>query len=296
LPDRDPPAAHHLMQAGPSEQPLGELRARFRQEAGAAGVNPRDVDLLIATILGRSPSWLFAHPEYRLSQPERERVEAAVERRLAGEPVQYIRGSCEFYGREFLVDSRVLIPRPETEHLVEEALRRLPGAAAVLDVCAGSGCVGVTLALERPRWQVTLSDLSTAALAVARGNATRHAADVGLVAADLLAPLTGRFEAIVSNPPYIPRHEWEALATEVRDHEPALALTPGESGLEVIDRLLEEAPQRLVAGGLLLFEIGFGQAEAVRTRCSSGWELLELVNDLAGIPRVAVLKSRALNR
>jgi release factor glutamine methyltransferase len=278
------------MKAGSSEQPLGDLRARFREAARDAGINPRDVDLLISTLLGRSPSWLFAHPEYRLSQPERETVEAALERRLAGEPVQYIRGFCEFYGREFLVDSRVLIPRPETEHLVEEALRRLSGEAAVLDVCSGSGCVGVTLALERPQWRVMLADLSVPALAVARGNAARHGAEVRLIAADLLAPLTGRFDAIVSNPPYIPRQEYEELATEVRDHEPALALTPGESGLEVIDRLLEQAGERLVPGGLLLFEIGFGQAEQVRSRSGGRWELLELVNDLAGIPRVAVMK------
>jgi release factor glutamine methyltransferase len=200
-----------------------------------------------------------------------------MQRRLAGEPLQYIRGRTEFYGREYYVDDRVLIPRPETELLAEAAIQLLPARARVVDVGTGSGCIAMTLQDERPDLDVFAVDLSVAALAVARRNGVTR-----LVASDILTSFRGTFDAIVSNPPYIPAREIDGLMTEVRDHEPRLALTPGPRGTEVIERLLV-AP-------LVILEIGFGQEQAIREIADArGYAVREIRNDLAGIPRVVVL-------
>jgi release factor glutamine methyltransferase len=197
-----------------------------------------------------------------------------VRRRAAGEPLQYIRGRCDFYGREFLDDDRVLIPRPETEILVEEAIKRIPRNARVADVGTGSGCIAVTLALERPDLRIVATDISVAALAVAKRNRDRLGAPVALVACDLLDAVRA-VDFLVSNPPYIPAADIPSLQTEVKDHEPRTALTPGPRGTEVIDRLL--------ATGLpALIEIGYGQYDALRDRVD------DVVDDLAGIPRVVI--------
>jgi release factor glutamine methyltransferase len=251
---------------------VAELRARYGSELR------RDVDVLLGDLLGRSVAFVHAHGE---SEVDEERLDALLRRRMTGEPLQYIRGRADFYGREFIVDDRVLIPRPETELLVEEALRRLPRGARVLDIGAGSGCVSVTLALERPDLTVFAVDVSTAALAVARRNRERLGADLWLAASDVLDSLRGRFDAIVSNPPYIAGGDVPSLQTEVRDHEPHLALTPGSRGTEVIERLF--------AAPLVLVEIGFGQEEAVRTIARKrGYGVDAVIADLAAIPRVVV--------
>jgi len=244
---------------------LAELRARHR------GIDPRDVDLLLADALGRSVAWLFAHGDAGVDEHV---IDDQVRRRAAGEPLQYIRGRCDFYGREFLVDDRVLIPRPETELLVEQAVARAPRGARVVDVGTGSGCIAVTLALERPDLRVVAADISAAALAVARRNRDRLGALVALVACDLLEAVND-VDLIVSNPPYIPAADIATLQTEVRDHEPRSALTPGPRGTEVIDSLLS-------SGIPAIIEIGYGQYEALRGRVD------DVVDDLAGIPRVVI--------
>src|SRR5258706_3423681 len=172
--------------------PLSTLRLRYGSDYR------RDADVLLADLLGRSVAYVHAHGELEVDDAP---LDALMRRRVAGEPLQYIRGRAEFYGREFFVDDRVLIPRPETEILVEEALRRLPREARVLDVGAGSGCIAVTLKLERPDLRVFAVDVSPAALAVARRN--RRDAHVSLAASDVLDSIRGTFDAIVSNPPYI---------------------------------------------------------------------------------------------
>lgn len=254
---------------------LSELRARYGPELR------RDADLLLADLLGRSVAYVHGHGEIELDDAP---FDALMQRRVAGEPLQYLRGRTEFYGREFRVDDRVLIPRPETELLVEEALQRIPRHARVLDVGAGSGCIAATLKLERPDLRVFSVDVSVAALAVARNNL--QGAQIGLAASDALDSIRGTFDAIVSNPPYIPEADVGTLQIEVRGHEPHTALTPGPRGTEVIERLFV-AP-------LVLLEIGFGQEAAVREIAERhSYRVEAVVPDLAGIPRV-VVSSRAL--
>ena len=235
------------------------------------GTSPRDVDLLLADLTGKSVAWVIAHGEAEVDRMAFERLMA---RRFAGEPLQYIRGQTEFYGRRFFVDERVLIPRPETEVLVEAAIARVPRGARLVDVGTGSGCIAVTLARERPDLFVIGVDVSLGALAVARRNGLQHA-----VASDVLSGVRD-FDFVVSNPPYVPRAEYERLETQVRDHEPRAALTPGPRGTEIIERLLEQA-----RGVPLIFEIGYGQLEAIRALTP----IDAVINDLAGIPRVVIL-------
>ena len=205
-------------------------------------------------------------------------------RRYAGEPIQYIRGRSEFYGRDFYVDDRVLIPRPETELLVEATLDRAPRGSRVVDVGTGSGCIALTLALERPDLRVLGVDKSIAALAVAKRNRDRLETRARLAASDLLESIRAA-DVIVSNPPYIAEADVETLATEVREHEPRIALTPGPRGTEAIERILDAAGNALV-----LMEVGFGQEQSVRdVAAAHGFTVDDFLNDLAGIPRVVVL-------
>jgi release factor glutamine methyltransferase len=257
-------------------QSIASIRARLR----ALVANPRDVDVLLADLTGHSAAWLFAHGEERIDPAK---VEALVQRRIDGEPLQYIRGKAEFYGREFFVDDRVLIPRPETELLVEATIARAPTGARVIDVGSGSGCIAITIERERQDLEVTSIDVSVAALAVAKRNARTHQSNVRFAASDAFDAIRGEFDLVVANPPYIPRRDYEQLDAEVRDHEPQLALTPGPRGTEMIERIL--GPRR---APVVMLEIGFGQLGDVRS-VARGYELVQVINDLAGIERVVVL-------
>lgn len=278
--------------------------------------SPREAHLLLGRVLGLSEARLIARDRDPVPAAAEERFRALLARRLGGEPVAYLTGEREFYGRPFRVDPRVLVPRPETEHLVETALTvagelGLPEAARVLDVGAGSGAIAVTLALERPGWLVVGTDLSPAALAVARANARRLGAapafgdDAGeaaprcrFVACDLASAVRlDRFDLMVSNPPYVPAEDAPSLSPEVRDFEPGGALfSPGDEGAAepapgtgIASRLLAQAanlPKRAAA----ILEIGHGQLDAVRSLAGRhGWRLERAVADYAGIPRVVVL-------
>ena len=265
-----------------ASETAGNVRARLRSEAMRHGVNPRDVDLLLSDMLKRPIAHVLAHSDEPVDSMSLERM---MSRRYKGEPIQYIRGKTEFFSREFFVDNRVLIPRPETEILVEAAIERVPRDAHVIDVGTGSGCIAISVERERPDLRVVATDVSIAALAVAARNRRVLHSRVSLVASDLLHSLRGTFDVILSNPPYIAAGEIPTLAKEVRDHEPRLALTPGERGTEAIEQLL------MFRAPLFLIEIGYGQARSVREIAEQrGYTVEKIIPDLAGIPRVAVIK------
>lgn len=228
-----------------------------------------DAELLLAMVLDCDRIRLIVDSERPLSPEELADYRALHKRRRKGEPVAYLRGERDFYGRTYFVDSRVLVPRPETEHLVEVALRRtrhLSLSCRCLDLCTGSGCVAITLKKERPTTCVLASDVSTDALWVAQKNCLRHSAVVGLYRSDLYARLdrfAGSFDLITANPPYIDAPGMAELPRDIADFEPRLALDGGEDGLDFIRRLLRETPAMLAPGGVLAIEIQAGQAERV---------------------------------
>ncbi len=268
---------------------LDDLRARLRQDALERGINPRDADVLLADFLSRSLAWLYAHGEVEL---DASRVESYLQRRYAGEPLQYIRGKTEFYTREFHVDDRVLIPRPETELLVEVTIERAPRGGQVIDIGTGSGCIAISIESERTDLHVLGIDRSVAALAVAARNRAQLESRVSLAASDLFDAVRGTFDIIVSNPPYVPQSEYEQLATEVRVHEPRMALTPGPGGTEIIERILDDSHARLAPKGNVILEVGYGQEEAIREIAEAKrYEVEAFLPDLAGIPRVVVLSA-----
>lgn len=270
---------------------LDELRAHRRDDALRRGINPRDVDLLLSDLLGRSLAYLYAHGELPVDSA---RLDACLARRYAGEPLQYIRGHTEFYSRDFLVDARALIPRPETELLVEAAIERAPAHGRVVDIGAGSGCIAISIERERSDLHVLSVDRSVDALALAAANRARLESRVMLAASDILSGVRGTFDIIVSNPPYVPLAEYEQLAVEVRIHEPRVALTPGPFGTEVIERILDEAHARLEPRGCVILEVGYDQEEAIRTLAAAKrYDVEEFLPDLAGIPRVVVLSAHA---
>ena len=249
----------------------------------------RDAELLLMHTIGRDRVYLLTHPETLLT-PEQEAVyEEWIARRMRHEPVQYITGEQEFFGLKFRVTPDVLIPRPETEHLVEAALARVDRHAAlrIADIGTGSGAIAVALAHALPNARITALDISPAALAVARENAERHefVSRIRFVQSDLLdAVAGGQCDMIVSNPPYVA--EDEDLEPQVRDYEPASALIAGPEGLDVYRRLIPQAQAALKPGGWLLLEIGHGQREALEDLLA-GWSDVSFIADLQGIPRVA---------
>ena len=261
----------------------------------------REAGSLLSHALGRDSAFLITHADETLTQAELAAYRDSVARRAAGEPFQYIAGRQEFYGLEFEVNSDVLIPRPETELLVEEALELLKGADSPLlcDVGTGSGCIAVALLYARPDARAYALDVSPEALRVAARNAERHGVRgrLQLAASDCFDALRAdehagvRFDLVASNPPYVAEADLDGLQKEVREHEPRVALTPGGDGLKVIRRLLEDAPRFLRPGGHLLMEIGFNQHEQVAALVDPRvWTLLDIHEDLQGIPRTVALR------
>jgi release factor glutamine methyltransferase len=248
--------------------------------------------LLLAHALGVDRVYVIAYPEREITPEEAAAYRKAVARRAAGVPFQQITGVQEFYGLEFEVTPDVLIPRSETEAIVEIAEILWRGAGRVIDVGTGSGCLAVTLALRLERARVFAIDTSERALGVARQNARRHGARVELVRADLLGAITGSCDLVAANLPYVPDAEIAGLQREVRDHEPRAALAGGVDGLDLYRRLLPEARRVLAPGGHLICEIGQGQAAILEEIArASGLRIVELHEDLQGIPRMLVLGS-----
>ena len=283
---------------------LREAAARLR-EAGLAEPR-REAGTLLAHALGRDAAFLVTHSDEELTAEQVLAFLACVGRRAAGEPFQYIAGRQEFYGLEFEVSRDVLIPRPETELLVEEALELLRDTPSpfVCDIGTGSGCILVALLHEREDARGVGCDVSLAALNVATRNAQRHGVFERLwfCVSDCFSfwesgegdgseAVPPRFHMIVSNPPYVAESDLEGLQREVREHEPRVALTPGGDGLSVIRRLVAEAPEFLKPGGHLLMEIGFNQHERVAALIDPAvWTLLDIHRDLQGIPRTVALR------
>jgi release factor glutamine methyltransferase len=257
-----------------------------------------DAETLLILALGKDKAWLLSHGQDTIAAIDAATYDAFVERRFIGEPIQYILGETEFYGLPFRVTPAVLIPRPETEHLVEEVLKRAAQFAQprIVDIGTGSGCIAVALARHLPDAAITAIDLSPDALALARQNAALNemVGRIRFLEGDLLAPVAGeRFELIVSNPPYVPEADRETLSAEVRDREPSLALFAGPDGLDVHRRLIPETYAALVPGGFLLLEIGYGQsAPIMELLTAAGFESIEFVPDLQGIPRVVCAQRR----
>jgi release factor glutamine methyltransferase len=290
---------------------LREAMARLG-EAGVAS-HALAAELLLMKVLGCERAWLYSRPEQMLEPARAEQYFTLVSQRIAGIPTQYLTGRQEFWGLEFEVTPDVLIPRPETEHVVEMALERLssrrrpqglrpaPSGAEmrIADVGTGSGCLAVAIASELPEAVVFATDISPAALVVARRNAARHAvADrIQFVASNLLDAFLHEsratnqrsrpFGLIVSNPPYVGRHEAESLPREVGRHEPGEALFGGEQGFEVYPPLVRQAERLLAPGGILVLELSYNALEPVRPLLGSpAWTNVGVTNDLAGIPRV----------
>lgn len=249
-----------------------------------------DASLLLAHITGQNPMNLRLDSWSQVSLADETRFRALCERRRERIPLQYLTGVQSFLGRDYQVDERVLIPRPETELLAERAITLLRGDASpvALDLCCGSGCLAVSMALGEPRAQVHAADISDGALCVSRMNAERLHARITLHQGDLFAavPEELRFSVIVSNPPYIPAQECLTLQEEVR-REPLLALEGGADGLDFYRRIAREAPARLCGGGTLLMEVGFDQADAVMALCTTaGLTPVAIHEDYQHIPRI----------
>jgi release factor glutamine methyltransferase len=258
----------------------------------------RDAESLLLHTAGISRATLLANPARELSAEELGRYREFVTRRAAHEPMQYITGTQEFYGFPFRVTPAVLIPRPETEHLVEAVLERVEHDRTlhIVDVGTGSGAIAIALALHLPQADVFALDLSPAALEIAQENAVALNASgrVRFAVSDLLDSLQPQqkqeyFDAIVSNPPYVPASDAAQMHPQVRDYEPASALFAGGDGLDVYRRLIPQARAALKSGGLLALEIGFGQQRAISELLSS-WHDISFVDDLQGIPRVALAR------
>ncbi len=258
--------------------------------------------ILLLEAASLSEEKFVAHPEWEIPEDQQIRYFEWIEMRLTGIPLAYVTGHKEFWSLSFKVIPGVLIPRPETELIIErvlELIKKTRGESIakgdgllLADIGTGSGCVAVSLAKELPKALIHATDTSRVALDCARQNAKIHAVRrLEFHLGDLFQPLLeeglqGQFDFIVSNPPYVPEKEWEELASEVRDFEPREALAAGEAGLDVIDRLIRGAGRFLKPGGYLVFEIGYGQRQPVLDLFTEGWGRIFCFDDLAGIPRI----------
>jgi release factor glutamine methyltransferase len=291
------------------------MDARTALKTGIAGLREADVasftlaaELLLLHVVGRDRTWLYSHPEDEITPEQEEQFLALVARRAAGEPTQYLTGKQEFWGLAFEVTPDVLIPRPETEHVIEVALDRLAvreiragrkqtlsgEGLRIADVGTGSGCIAIALAKDLPGSKILATDISPAALQVAQRNAIRHnfADRIEFVRANLLEGVSlelklQHFDLIASNPPYISRREEPTLQREVREHEPALALYGGEEGYELYAALVTQSAAHLKPGGIIVLELGHDSLPAVQPLFDTpDWTNVGVTNDLAGIPRV----------
>ena len=280
--------------------------ATVRLRDAGMGTPRLDAELLLMETLGWSREGLYRNPERELRESQAERFESLVSRRLRAEPVAYMTGTREFWSLDFRVTPDVLIPRPETEHLVEAVLEFLasrPGPCRVLEIGTGSGAIAVCLARECAEAEIWATDVSAPALDVARDNASRHGVEgkIRWLRGDLFAPvhgLTERFDVLVSNPPYVPSGEIGGLQRDVRDWEPVLALDGGADGMDFYRRFVREGARHLRAGGLLAVETGAEQGGAVSRLldAEAGFHRVRVRRDYAGLPRVVTAERMPAGR
>jgi release factor glutamine methyltransferase len=258
---------------------------------------PLAAELLLMHALNRDRTFLYAHPESPVDPTQLEKFNSLINKRAAGTPTQYLTGRQEFWGMDFEVTPDVLIPRPETEHLIEVALSRIGESRRnnllrIADVGTGSGCIAVALAKEFPNANIFATDISSAALKIAERNATRHnfTNRITFIECNLLEsiPQQPQLNLIVSNPPYVARKDAASLPIDVREHEPEIALFAGEDGMDIYPRLVAQAKTHLAEGGLLVLELGLGLFEPVSDllEARTGWTRVSATEDLAGIVRV----------
>ena len=251
----------------------------------------RQATSLLQFAIARDRAFIIAHPEYQLTDNEEELFQSSVARRSAREPFQHIVGRQEFYGLDFIVTPDVLIPRPETELIVERAIELLSSLASArfLEIGVGSGCISVAILKHCPKSSATAVDISEPAIEVARRNATMHGVDqrLDILRSDIFGSIADeKFDLIVSNPPYVPLDEYADLQPEVRDHDPRIAVTDGSTGLTVIERIIDHAPQHLGSSGHLVMEIGYDQHERVLSLFDPAiWKSVGFLPDLQGIAR-----------
>ena len=245
-----------------------------------------NAEFIICTILGKSRTEILAFSSLVFPAEKEEILNTVIKQKIEGKPLEYIFNSADFLGRKFYVDNNVLIPRPETEELILKTQKKLKHTPKnILDLCTGSGCIGISLALNYPKAQVTCSDISAPALEVAKQNAKTHKAKINFVESDLFNNLTGKFDLIISNPPYIKEEDIQTLSTEVKQ-EPRLAQIGGKEGTEIIEKIIKAAPKFLTPGGLLALEIGDKEGQKVLQFFSRDiWSDFILERDLAGLER-----------
>ena len=260
--------------------------AKLLEDAGVPAAR-LTAEVLLGHALKVRREYFFAHPEEELTELAWIHYGRYLHERMQGKPTQYITHQQEFYGRPFHVSPAVLIPRPETEHVVETSLRLARGARNIVDVGSGSGAIAVTLSLEMPGSRVFASDISHSALQVAHRNAADNKASVQFVQCDLLSAFALQaFDLVASNPPYVPEGDEANLQREIREYEPAVALYGGPTGNEIYQRLIPEAARVLRPGGWLIMELGWKSLDTVKAMFDARWHNVEDVADLAGIPRV----------
>jgi release factor glutamine methyltransferase len=268
------------------------LTSAVNQLTAAQVGSPRlNAELLLMFVLDCDRAYLFAHPERELTPLEESRYQEAIAQRASGVPAQYITGHQEFWGMDLIVSPAVLIPRPETEHIIEAVLDlSLAAAPRIVDVGTGSGCIALALAKELPQAEIHATDVSAAALEIARANAARHNLDnrIRFHQADLLQEFApGTLDLVASNPPYVGESEEDQVQLEVRKFEPRNAVFAGPTGLEIIERLIPQARVNLKPGGFLIMEMSGTIVEGVK-RLLTDWSQARIINDLQNIPRVAV--------
>lgn len=268
-----------------------ELLSQGCGELQSAGIEEYKLDswYLLEHVIRRDRSWYFVHMEEDASAEEVSRYEELIHKRSRRIPLQHLTGTAYFMGLEFKVDGNVLIPRQDTEVLVEEALRRIKPGAEILDMCTGSGCILLSILYNVENAVGTGADISLNALQIARENSRRLGIKAKFIHSDLFAEVKGTFDMIVSNPPYIPADVIPGLMEEVREHEPRMALDGGRDGLDFYRKIVVSSLEYLKSGGWLLFEIGQEQgADVMKMMQDAGMEEIEVVQDLAGLDRVVI--------
>ena len=255
-------------------------------------VNPRlNAEYIISHVLGCKRFDLYLRFEEIVSLENRDKIKKMVIERAKSKPLQYVIGETEFYGYRFLVNESVLIPRPETEYLVEKIIAEIGSCNRILDIGTGSGAIAITLKKELPHLMVTAVDISTMALQVAKENAKLNQVEVEFVESDLFANLNKKFDVIVSNPPYIPKMEYDALDKEILEYEPKSALLAEEDGLYFYRKILSESKSYLNEKGRIYFEIGYNQSDRIKKIAeNNGFTEIETVKDLNGFDRIMIIK------